>query len=158
MLLERGADPNAIDGPKQGITPLHLAVEHGLALASVLLEFGADVNAVSSAMGQPLHTAVGGFPQHQPPAHWRECVDQLLAHGADMEGSYNDHNPGWTPLLDAIKKPHEAAARYLIERGANAHAQDQYGQSKHGSLQRSIVLLCSTFCLRANDKMDLHSS
>jgi ankyrin repeat protein len=128
FLLEQGAEVNAIDGPKQCITPLHLAVEHGLALTEVLLAHGADANAVSPVMGQPLHTAVSGY-QHRAPEQWQHCAALLLQHGADLEGSYNADNPGWTPLLDAVKKPHLAAARFLIEQGANVHAQDQYGQS-----------------------------
>ncbi|KAA8895057.1 ankyrin repeat-containing domain protein, partial [Sphaerosporella brunnea] len=56
MLLEHGADANAVDGV--GLTPLHYAVKGcAVGVVEVLLERGADVDA-TSGLGTPFEAAV----------------------------------------------------------------------------------------------------
>jgi ankyrin repeat protein len=56
MLLEHGADANAVDGV--GLTPLHYAVKgSAVGVVEVLLERGADVDA-TSGLGTPFEAAV----------------------------------------------------------------------------------------------------
>lgn len=77
VLLERGADPNAVArAPFAEVTPLGTAAFAGaVAAARVLLAHGADPNARGSDGSTPLHAAAANGN--------RELVELLLAHGAD---------------------------------------------------------------------------
>jgi uncharacterized protein len=81
LLIEFGADVNAIDGEKQRLMPLHGRAEHGdVEMVELLLQHGADVHAVS-CMSTPLHCAVGGF-QHLETARYfdhKEIIELLTA-------------------------------------------------------------------------------
>ena len=73
LLLDRGADPNA--KKTNGDTALHWACYHGDGdVASVLLNAGADVNALGDLRNSPLHMAATG--SHEP----------LCAEGAKAQG------------------------------------------------------------------------
>ena len=129
LLLECGADVNAIDSEEQRLTPLHGRAEHGdVALVELLLQHGALVTA-DSCMSTPLHCAVGGF-QHTPPLHWREVAERLVAAGADINaGSHFRGDPNWTPLHHAAWRNHVAAVAWLLERGADRTRINQYGST-----------------------------
>jgi ankyrin repeat protein len=76
ILLEYGADVNAIDSTS-GRSALHEAAEHGnLSTVKILLQRGADVDARDIWDCTPLHRAAiqGGW----------EVVDTLLRHGANI--------------------------------------------------------------------------
>jgi uncharacterized protein len=81
MLLESGADPNAIKEGWQGLRPLHAAIFEleyggGLDVVALLLERGADVNGWNTGGGvNPLLAAV---TENQ-----RAAVELLLKAGAD---------------------------------------------------------------------------
>ncbi len=123
LLIEFGADVNAIDGEKQRLTPLHVRAEHGdVEMVKLLLEHGADVHA-ESCMSTPLHCAVGGF-QHAPPERWRDVAERLLEAGADVNaGSAGNGDPNWTPLH------HAAAVSWLMEQGADQTRVNKYGST-----------------------------
>lgn len=73
-LIAGGAN---VDGRRDGLTPLHLAIQMGRAdVAKLLIECGADVNARDSDGRTPLHYAA---LQGQT-----STAEALLAHGADV--------------------------------------------------------------------------
>ena len=129
VLIECGADVNAIDSDSQRLMPLHGRAEHGdVAMVDLLLTHGADVHAVS-CMGTPLHCAVGGF-QHKPPERWREIVERLVARGADINtGCAANGDPSWTPLHHAAWRNHLAAVVWLLEQGADKTRVNRYGST-----------------------------
>ncbi|HWB11959.1 MAG TPA: ankyrin repeat domain-containing protein [Pirellulales bacterium] len=129
MLIEFGADVNAIDGSKQRLTPLHCRAEHGdIEMVNLLLEHGADVQA-GSCMSTPLHCTVGGF-QHAPAHGWREVAERLLHAGADINaGSPETGDPNWTPLHHAAWRNHIAAVYWLLEHGADRTRVNKYGNT-----------------------------
>jgi len=105
-LLKRGglkANPNTRD--KNGNTPLHLAAEHGfLDVARLLLEHGADVNAIGKSGWTPLHVAaVNGR---------MAIVRLLLEHGADVDVIDNYDQ---TPSDRARQVGYEGIARVIEE-------------------------------------------
>ena len=58
LLLERGADPNAVAVNNSRVTPLHSAVSaRHRDLAGLLLALGASANAVQKGGWTPLHAA-----------------------------------------------------------------------------------------------------
>lgn len=127
LLIEFGADVNAIDGPQQRLMPLHCRAEHGdVEMVELLLQQGADVHAVS-CMSTPLHCAVGGF-QHTPPPRWCAVAELLVATGADINaGSAENGDPNWTPLHHAAWRNHVAAVAWLLEKNADRARINQYG-------------------------------
>jgi ankyrin repeat protein len=129
LLIEFGADVNAIDGEKQRLMPLHGRAEHGdVEMVELLLKHGADVHAVS-CMSTPLHCALSGF-QHAPPERWREVAERLLEYGADVNaGSAANGDPNWTPLHHAAWRNHIAAVSWLLEHGANRTRVNKYGST-----------------------------
>jgi ankyrin repeat protein len=129
LLIEFGADVNAIDGEKQRLMPLHGRAEHGdVQVVDLLLAHGADVHA-ASGMGTPLHCAVGGF-QHEPPERWQEVAERLLESGANVNaGSPATGDPNWTPLHHAAWRNHMAAVAWLLEHGADRSRINKYGST-----------------------------
>jgi ankyrin repeat protein len=133
LLIEFGAQVNAVDSEKQRLMPLHGRAEHGdVEMVDLLLRHGADVHA-TSCMGTPLHCAVGGF-QHAPPLRWREVAEQLLAAGADINaGSPATGDPNWTPLHHAAWRKHRVAVAWLLEHGADLTRVNKYGSTPLGT-------------------------
>lgn len=104
-----------------GWTPLHLAAFFGrVNLAAVLLERGADVNAVSTNQMQnaPLHAAVAGRKT--------EVVKLLVSQGANLNGRQTG---GWTPLHGAAQNGDLEIVETLLVNGAHAHARADNNQS-----------------------------
>lgn len=122
-LLDAGADAKVTD--KKGATALHLVATTfpDLDIAALLLKRGADVNACGGSDGRaPLHDAV-----LRPKL---ELAGFLLEHGASID--VRDAENGLTPLQLTIKeatKTSFAAARWLLERGADVNALDGYGDN-----------------------------
>jgi Ankyrin repeats (3 copies)/Ankyrin repeat len=85
-LIERGADPNALDN--SGVTPLHRAVRtRSAAAVRALLEHGANVRTPNKRGSTPLHLAVQNTGRSDSGAaeakdQQREIIAVLLEHGA----------------------------------------------------------------------------
>jgi hypothetical protein len=120
LLLEKGANPNAIS--KLNNTPLHKAVKYGhtevarhllcsgadatLAgndLYKLLLENGANPNAVNESKATPLHDAAGN-------GH-TEAARHLLGSGADATLT---NNQMFTPLQFAVDKGRKDVVLLLL--------------------------------------------
>jgi ankyrin repeat protein len=103
ILLEHGADPDAVSRNPMALRPIHsAAVSRALGIVTGLLVRGADVNARQHGGWTPLHAAA--FNGDQPMA------EHLLAHGAHPNVTSDD---GKTPLDVAIEKGHEPFAAFL---------------------------------------------
>lgn len=106
--LDAGADVNESDGLA---TPLHYAVNRQhFDAAKLLVERGADVNAVSKLGGAPLMAAVT--------KNRIEFITLLLAHGADPNATAGKQ----APLHVAIKKGCLDCVTALVEAGADVNA------------------------------------
>src|SRR2546422_3609061 len=105
--------PDLLNAFSGGITPLHNAVRKGqLAVATYLLEHGADVNSKDGQAFTPLHvtTQLGH----------KELVELLLHHKADV----NAKSPqGVTPLHLAARKGFLVIADVLLTQGADPNAE-----------------------------------
>ncbi|XP_038061254.1 ankyrin repeat domain-containing protein 17-like isoform X2 [Patiria miniata] len=103
-------------GSKGDCTPLMEAASAGhVDIVKLLIDYGADVNAQSSAGNTPLMYACSGGHE--------EAVKVLLDHEANIE----DHNEnGHTPLMEAASSGHVGIAKVLLERGAgiNTHSNE----------------------------------
>jgi uncharacterized protein len=106
VLLDCGADPNAVSRNAMSLRPLHSAAISGsLAIVKRLLEHGAEVRAQQHGGWTPLHAAafIGDLAM-------AEC---LVAHGADPLVKSDD---GKTAIDVAEEKGHGAVAHRLSSR------------------------------------------
>ena len=106
ILIAKGVDVQATNS--EGLTPLHLASNHGQnELCVLLIEKGADVNLNGTGKDTSLHGAAWSGKMG--------TVELLLASGAKI----NPRNAeGRTPLDNAIKRGHREVAKMLQARGA----------------------------------------
>jgi ankyrin repeat protein len=90
------------------------------ACARLLVERGANVDAVSKNGMElrALHAAAAGRSL--------ECVELLLAHGADPNGPQHG---GWTALHAAVSIPDARMVAALLARGADPRQANDFGQS-----------------------------
>jgi ankyrin repeat protein len=109
VLLAAGAKVNIPSRESMRVTPLHsAAAAREVAIARILIQHGADVNAKQAEAGfTPLHEAAanGDMP----------FVTLLLDSGADINAKMSD---GKTPLAFAIERNQKAVADFLRQRGA----------------------------------------
>jgi ankyrin repeat protein len=142
-LLVHGAVP---DADVQGLTALHEAVRRGeVEAARLLLDYGADVNATTYDLREPLFLAVlsrkanvikllldrgaepDSFFTEDPPtalhlaAHYGDvdAMEALLDRGANVDPRDFE---GGTPLFRAVESGHLNAVELLLQRGANTRA------------------------------------
>lgn len=95
-----------------GLTPLHIAARHGgVETARILMENGADVNAVEKASETPLHWAAERGHE--------KTVSLLLEKGASPEAKGGAY--GETPLHSAAWGGHSKTARVLLDYGAGVN-------------------------------------
>jgi ankyrin repeat protein len=112
-LLELGADPNLSASNAMRVAPLHSAVAYGdpqvaCAMARLLVEGGAQVNAVQQGGWTPLHEAADN--------NQFETAELLLSNGADPDATNDD---GLTPLALARRKSFDQMAAFLTQHGAS---------------------------------------
>jgi ankyrin repeat protein len=132
QLLARGAD--ARSRSERGEPALFAAIRGGVEPVQMLLEHGADPNVRSPDSSTPLMEAV---LRNDP-----ELVDLLLHWGADIDAQ--DHD-GQTALAQAIGRP--GMFFFLLDRGADVHAQDknmgQLARPLHQSIDGPLVFSSS---------------
>jgi ankyrin repeat protein len=111
-LLAEGAD---IDAPGLGGTSLHVAAAKGhLAVVRILLDAGADIEAVAEPNGaRPLHAAAMN--------DYASVARFLIERGASVEARDNE---GRTPLLVAARFGNAGAAAALLSGGADPLSED----------------------------------
>ena len=117
LLLKHGADTEA--EAMYGSTPLHLAAEEGkLEVGRCLLDYGADVNSMSSGGHHwaPLCSAA-------LKGHFEFCR-MLIERGADVRPKMVSFV---TPLTAAIDTGRIQIVRLLLEHGEDANGRDKQG-------------------------------
>jgi ankyrin repeat protein len=116
------ADPKLVnDRDSNGDTPLHAASLHNqLAVAQVLLDSGADVNAKN---GYGAFTP-GDLGSVLTSSNHKDPVSLLTVHGIDQ----NDMKNGYTPLhLAEFAVGHKKMAELLVNKGADVNARAASG-------------------------------
>jgi ankyrin repeat protein len=112
MLLDRGADPNAVSRNPMTLRPLHsAAASAALAIVKLLLDRGAEVNAKQHGGWTALHAACSSGD--------RPMAGCLIAKGADPQ-AVSDH--GKTPLSLAVEKGHDTVASWLRAQYSSSEA------------------------------------
>ncbi|ORY68952.1 ankyrin repeat-containing domain protein, partial [Pseudomassariella vexata] len=152
-LVLAGANLQAVD--EHGRTPLIRAVKDEMSdsLVTLLLEFGARVNATDEQQNTALHYAA----MQQPSAEMRNLnvIRILLVNGAD-QGIRNVR--GRTPLYKAIMWERLGRAVELLDYGADLEAVDNNGQTAlydavlHGNAQLTRLLCERGASLDKKDK------
>jgi ankyrin repeat protein len=138
MLLQMGADPNAIG--TDGATPLANAAFKGdLEGVRLLLAHGALVNAISKAGTQPIHDAALGDSA--------EVIRELLVHGADLNARTRDD--AQTPLYIAAAMGKRKAVEALVALGADLTIKDSQGRMPLDAAERAGLTDVVAFLKRA---------
>lgn len=120
LLLSKGADVN--QGDKTGVTPLYYAtLANHIQITLTLLAGGADVNLRSRYGFSPLGLAASRGDMR---------ILSVLATAPTMALQVDiTDNQGRTPLQSAAYAGKAAAARFLLQQGANPTRTDRYGTS-----------------------------
>lgn len=125
LLLEHGADVNRQD--KKNRSPLHLAIgKDWFKLARILLEHGADANADNADGKTPLHLLSESQIHDEGDA--LDLIQLLVENGAAVTVNKRDRYKQ-TPLHMAIGRGWFTFAQILLERGADANAGNNNGDT-----------------------------
>ena len=166
LLLSHGADVTALNKHQRkpldlanesvlkscevhyGNHALHVAAQNGhIQTVQLLVDCGADVNALNEYGQTSLHTAAGG--EKDSP----ELCSILLEHNAKVNAVDKDGNQ---PLQLACKRGHTSTSHFLLSNGADVHALNEYGQTPlHTTAggEKDCPELCSIL-LEHNAKVD----
>lgn len=126
------------------MTPLDLAhaiVQHDGPRIRALIAEGVDPNSPNEAGWRPLHLAIGQLGV----GGLLEIVELLIRHGADVNAW--DGNRNETPIFGALDPPELAAARMLLEAGADPNVRRSTHETplqlavEQGSLEMAAILL-----------------
>ena len=106
ILLERGADPDAVSRNPMALRPMHsAAASRSLEIVKMLVDRGAEVNTRQHGGWTPLHAAAFSGDL--------AMAEYLLEHGAEITLSSDD---GKTALDIAVEKGHGPVAERLRKR------------------------------------------
>ena len=117
-----------------GDYPLHMACSRSnIETVQLLMDHGADINAVNKYGQTPLHTAAGGDD---------DCPDLcklLVKHGTKINAVDEDGNQ---PLQLACHQDHIETVKFLFSQGADANAVNKHGQTPLHAAARGKKDLC----------------
>lgn len=120
LLLEYGANPNAIDNDDNMVTPVHACSAAGdVETLALLLSHEGDPNA-RCRWGTPLHLALGIGEAPLPDNHL-DVIKLLVDNGADINAPVDAESDQWTPLHQACSEGLSKAVELLIGGGAKVH-------------------------------------
>ena len=91
--LESGTDANQPISDERGGYPLHFAVNSGVEIIQMLIDYGADMNVKDAKGRTPLHIVATGRPSI-------EKMELLIEHGADVNAVDDE---GKTPLAYVLQ-------------------------------------------------------
>ena len=128
LLLDRGADPNAVSA--RGDWPLKIALLRPEVL-SVLLEHGADPSRTFADGSPPILELV----QREQSKHTQQAITILLEHGADPNLSHA--TTGETALMRLAIKLRVDLVQLLLEHGADVTQVNREGKSVLDMLGRT---------------------
>ncbi|KAL7622712.1 hypothetical protein AAE478_006390 [Parahypoxylon ruwenzoriense] len=151
-LVIAGADLKALD--ENGRTPLIRAAinEMPSSLISLMLEFGASVNAKDRQRNTSIHHAATKAPSDEMANI--DIIQVLLVHGADQSLR---NKRGRTPLHEAISFERFDRAQELLDYGANLEMADNNGWTPlFGAVAQGSAALAKLVCDRGAvvDKKD----
>ncbi|XP_068108190.1 85/88 kDa calcium-independent phospholipase A2 isoform X2 [Hyperolius riggenbachi] len=115
-ILEFTATQAHAEDPRHGATPLHWAKT--AEMSQLLLQHGANVNALSRTSETPLHIMVK--------RDRFDCAMVLLTHGANPNARGENGN---TPLHLAMKKDHLELIKALMVFGADVEQPNDFGET-----------------------------
>jgi ankyrin repeat protein len=118
LFLSAGMDPNT-KGDSDRTALMEAAAQGRDKAVGLLLARGASVSLTDDEGATALHWAAKAF-------HSSECVEALLAHGADINTTYKG---GYTPLMRAAVTGNLEVIELLLKRGADTKAVDNYGET-----------------------------
>jgi len=142
------AEPTLLESRNtDNLTPLHLASVHGqTAIASFLLEKGAEIDAGDNENSTALHNAAGRGHQ--------EIISLLIKNGASA--NRKDDN-GMTPLHFACASGHETCAEILLDKGADPGAREANGRTPLFFCARSGSLSLCKLLIAKGARVDVYN-
>jgi hypothetical protein len=124
ILIEAGADPNALTSPGKPETPLHYAASSDDAdVAEALIDGGADLEIPGGSIGTPLDNAVGYGCWH--------VARLLVARGAQVDKLWHAAALGLLPRLEEL----------IVAGPAAEELNEAFWQACHGGQRRAAEML-----------------
>ncbi len=157
VLIDAGADINALSGKDVKNTALHLAISlNNLALVNLLLQKGADTEVRNSNRLLPLYFAVETAKT--------EIIETLLRNGADVNGANDRKN--YTALHFAAQCDQKDTCELLLQNGADIEAKTTRGNPplvvavtwRAKSVIERLINLGANVNARSNDGSILHTA
>ena len=143
LLIDAGADVNALTDVDHGETPLHwTASSDDVDVAAVLIDAGADLEVPHGSIGSPLDNAIGYCCWHvarllvargaRVDALWHAAALGLLGRVEELLGDEAEGTPGKISqaFWHACSGGQRRAAELLLDRGADLNWEPDYA---HGT-------------------------